>query len=240
MMTAVAQSADHSAEFDQFDEHRSGDLRNPSLLSDDLVMLSEPTGIRAEAIRKLRTRIIAQHLERGRRTLTLSSPTAGSGCSFVAANLAVAFAQIGIKVLLIDGDMRSGGLDHYFGQPGKSEGLLQYLTTSSGVPERFVNEEVLPSLSLIPAGGQAENAQELLSNDRFEALVHNCLRQFDLTIIDTPPARRYADAHRISTVARYAAIVARAHTTYFADVSELASQLAADRVSVIGTILNEF
>lgn len=222
------------------DHPQSPNGQQAHLISPDLVMLSRPSGARAEGLRQLRTRLIAQHLDCGRRTLALTSPTSDSGCSFIAANLAVGFALIGARVLLIDGDMRTEGINRYFGPSEGSRGLLQYLSSSEDGLERIVEAGAVPSLSLIRAGGRAANAQELLSGDRFERLVHDCLRQYDLTIIDTPPSKPFADAQRISAIARYNVIVARAHKSYAADVSELCRNLAADRVTVVGTILNEF
>lgn len=207
-------------------------------LSPDIVVLSQEASTAAEAIRQLRTRLVAQHLARGRRALVLCSPGPDSGCSFVAANLAVAFGQIGTRVLLVNGDLRSPGLDASFGEPGFGEGLLSHLAAEDQ-PENAPIHQIMPSLWLLPAGGSSQNAQELLATHRFELLCDRFVREFDLTIIDTPPASSFADAHRIATVIGYAAIVARSDRTYFDDVTELTKQLQADRVNVVGTILNQ-
>ena len=75
--------------------------------SDELVVINEPTSPRAEAIRLLRTQIIAQHLKVGRRGIVVVSPVEGVGCTFMAANLAAALSQVGVKTLIIDCNMRS-------------------------------------------------------------------------------------------------------------------------------------
>jgi len=204
------------------------------------VMLSDPEGIQAEAIRQLRTRLISQHTDLGRHSLTLCSPQVGSGCSSVAANLALSFAQIGLNVLIVNADLRQEGLDSLFGEIGERPGLLQYLSATDDDARRLGVYDVAPNLSLVPSGGTAANAQELLSGDRFSEFLNNTLRQFDLTIIDTPPTDNFADAQRVAAMSGYCAIVARANKTYYASVGELARQLRNDRVEVVGTILNQY
>ena len=209
-------------------------------VSSDLVMLSDPEGATAETIRQLRTRLTVQHLDRGRRTLAFCTPGAGSGCSFIVANLAVAFAQVGVRVVLVNADMRQPGLDDFFGEAGRGPGLMQYLSDQDSGLGGVTLYEILPSLNLLPSGGPAANAQELLSKPRFSMFIDQCLREFDLTLIDSPPAGLYSDAQRIATIAGFAAIVARADKTYFGDVSQLSRQLTDDRVSVVGTVLNDY
>ena len=213
---------------------------DPIAVSSDLVTLTDPGGLAAESIRQLRTRIIAQHLERGRRALAFCAPAAESGCSFVAANTAVAFAQIGIRVLFINADMRSSDSGTLFGEGREGGGLFDYLARGAKAQLPIEPFDAAPGLSLVRCGGTAANAQELLSATRFSGLLSSCLREFDLTIIDTPPANLYADAQRIAALAGYAVIVGRSNTTYFNDVSVLGRQLKADGVTVVGTILNEY
>ena len=208
-------------------------------VSADLVMLSDPGGVTAESIRQLRTRIIAQHIERGRRALAFCAPNADSGCSFIAANTAVAFAQIGTRVLFINADLRSNDQGPLFTAEEAHDGLLHYLSATRKPPEPIVEFAALPTLSLIAAGGTGENAQELLSSPRFADLISTCVREFDLTIIDTPPANLYADAQRVAALAGYAVIVGRTHKTYYNDITELGRQLTTDGVSVLGTVLND-
>jgi capsular exopolysaccharide synthesis family protein len=209
-------------------------------ISSDVVMLSDPSGATAESIRHLRTRIIAQHLEHGRRVIALCSAARGSGCSFIAANLAVAFAQAGIRVLLLNADMRDAGLDNFFGGIVEGTGLYQYLTSSNMRPDEVTETEVVSNLWFTPSGGVPPNAQELLSTHRFESFMNISMRQFDLVIVDTPPANNYADDQRISSVAGYAILVGRKNKTYTHDMTELSRQMASDRICLVGTVLNDY
>ncbi|MFZ4381983.1 MAG: hypothetical protein ACOYO0_08475 [Sandarakinorhabdus sp.] len=92
-------------------------------VSDELVVLSDPGSVRAESIRMLRTQVIAQHIKNGRRGLAVVASADGHGCSFVAANLAVAMAQVGFKILLVDANMRSPRQDQIFGLDPNAPGL---------------------------------------------------------------------------------------------------------------------
>jgi capsular exopolysaccharide synthesis family protein len=187
----------------------------------------------------MRTHIMARHLEDGRRGLAMCSASKGTGCTFMAANLAVSLAQIGIKTLLIDGDMRTPGVQSLFRPLSETGGLKQSLTTPELHSHDQIHTEVLPNLSILYAGGVADNAQELLGSAPFTALIDRCLRDFEFTLIDTPPTNRCADARRIASVVGYGVIVARRNVSFINDVAALASQLQEDGAKVIGTVLNE-
>jgi protein-tyrosine kinase len=209
-------------------------------LSSSLVTLSDPAGIESESIGALRSYLMAQHLRDGRRSLAICSPTPQAGCSFVTANLAVALAQAGMKTLLIDANLRHPALDDYFIPRSPGPGLVQLLSDDSVSFNDVITTDVIPDLSFIPAGGSASNAQELLAGPMFKRMVDTCLRDFDLTIVDTPPSTTAADARRIASVMRYALVVARKDNSYVDDLRKLVDELKADRVKVIGSFLNDY
>jgi protein-tyrosine kinase len=205
-------------------------------LHSDIVVVSEPFGVRAEAIRALRTHIVAQHLAEGRRALAVCAASLGVGCSFVAANLAVAMSQVGVKTLLIDANLRQPSIHRLIPPPRPSVGLGQSLAE---LPSGFI-EPVLDNLSVMFAGQPIANPQELLGGSVFRALMQSCLREYDLSIVDTPPANRYADARRISSVVGYSLVVARRNVSLVEDVKTLIGELTVDHAQVVGTVLNEF
>jgi capsular exopolysaccharide synthesis family protein len=202
-----------------------------------LVTLSSAPDPRADAIRALRTHVVAQHLNHGRRALAVCAASPGVGCTFIAANLAVALSQIGLKTALIDADLHTPSIGSLITPSHSGEGLAHCLA-STDVNFYQVIHEARPNLSVLLAGGVAADAQELLGGERFRDLMAMCLRDFDVTIIDTPPANRFSDARRVSTVVGYALIVAARDKTFVEDVKTLASQLQADHAHVIGTVLN--
>jgi protein-tyrosine kinase len=204
-----------------------------------VVMVADPAGATAEALRALRTRVVSQHLHAGGRALALCGPTPEVGCTFMAANLAVALAQVGTKTLLIDCDMRNPTLQEYFAVDDVGGGLHAALASGDDVND-LVKPDVHPNLDILFAGQADLAAQELLSSGRFTDLANTCLRDYDITIVDTPPANSCADGRRVSTVFGYSLIVARKNWSLVADVKTLADQLLKERVNVIGSVLNSF
>ncbi|MGI4878828.1 MAG: hypothetical protein ACRYG4_15220 [Janthinobacterium lividum] len=209
-------------------------------VSDELIVLSDPVGAKAESIRLLRTQIIAQHIKPGRRALALVAPVDGVGCSYLAANLAAALSQVGTKTLLVDANLRSPRIDQIFGLDPNGPGLSSYLGLQVARPERVVHANVLPNLSIITSGPPVARPQELLSSTRFRDGMNTLLREYDIALFDTPPANACADALTISAVIGYSMIVARRDKTFLGDVTTLAQQLVSARSSVVGSVLSEF
>ena len=203
-----------------------------------LPTLSQSPSRAAESIRTLRTHIMARHLAMGRRALAICATSAKTGCTFVAVNLAVALSQSGANTLLIDADLRNPKIHKIFGRPAP-QGLQQYLGNSNSLPDELIEYGVLPKLSLLSAGGATPNPGELLASSRLNDLMDFCVREFDATIVDTPPANTSSDIGRICSVGTYCTIVARRNRSFVSDVKLLAEQLRADGAHVIGTVLCE-
>jgi protein-tyrosine kinase len=208
-------------------------------LSPALVTLDQAVNGEAESYRALRTHIMARHVEGGRRALAVCAPTMGVGCTRVVANLAVALSQIGLKTLLIDANLRDPGLDQIFRPSRPVVGLQQCLSSDDTDYSPYTHTDVLPDLSIMFSGGTPANAQELLATDRFAQIMNFCLRDYAVTLLDTPAANRYSDAIRISTVVGYSLIVARRDKTLVNDVRTLVGQLENDRARVVGTVMIE-
>jgi protein-tyrosine kinase len=207
-------------------------------LAPSLVALDDEVNARTEAFRGLRTHIMARHVGEGRRSIVVCGPTPAVGCTFVAANLAVALSQIGVNTLLIDANLREPALDKIFRPSAPVTGLQQCLSDDDGFAQH-IQPELLSNLSVMFAGGASANPQELLASERFASLMSFCLREFDMTVVDTPAANSCSDAHRVSTVAGYSLIVARKDKTLVSDIRVLADQLENDFGRVIGTVLTE-
>jgi protein-tyrosine kinase len=205
----------------------------------DLVTLSKPKGDQAEAIRVLRTHVMAQHIERGRRSLSVCAASANVGCSYIAANLAVALSEIGIKTLLIDGDLRRPAIGELIRPSAAVVGLSECLSSGASGFDQYIQPDVIDNLSIMYSGAVPDNPQELLAAQNFESLMDSCLRDFEATIVDTSPANSCADSRRISSIAGYSIVVARRNQTMMSDVKTLIDQLRSDRATVVGTILNE-
>lgn len=204
------------------------------------VMINDPHSLEAEAIRALRTRLAAQHLREGRRSLAVCSAAADSGCTYIALNLAVAMAQAGVRTALVDANLRDPMIADLCGLPLSMPGLSEYLAHDGVAMSEIVDTELMPNLAVIGGGESPLNPQELLSGARFRGLVDQLLREYDLTIFDTAPANICTDGQRVATMAGFSLIVTRKHKSYVEDVKTLAKQLRADRSVVVGSILNSF
>lgn len=234
---SVAEAAYVSGADGQYDSDLSDAARKGGPFP---LVITDPGSIEAEAVRGLRTRIVAQHIREGRRALAVCTPSADSGCTFVASNLAVAMSQIAVKTVLVDADLRDPGVGEAFGLPDDRPGLAEYLADTSVSVDEIIHVDVVPHLSVIAAGALPPNPQELLSSTRFRTLVNQLLREFDLTILDTTPANSCTDAQRVATVAGYSLIVARKHQSFVSDVATLSRLLRADRSVIVGTVLNDY
>lgn len=204
------------------------------------VMITDPQSLQAEAIRGLRTRLVAQHLREGRRSLAICSPASGAGCTYVAVNLAVAMAQAGVRTALVDANLRTPLVADLCGLPIDMPGVAEYLANADLRLTEIADVELLPNLAVIGAGTPPDNPQELLSGSRFRGMVDQLLREFDLTIFDTPPANVCSDGQRVATLAGYTLVVCRNNESYVNDVRTLSRQLRADKSVVVGTVLNDF
>lgn len=210
------------------------------MVSNEVQMVSDPTGLQAESIRVLRTYLIAQHLSDGRRSMAVCGSATGDGSTYIAANLAVALAQTGVNTLLIDGNMRDPGCDRMFVPPAAMPGLAQSLRDPQVSPQDMIVDSGIANLSLLYSGGESADAQELLGGPVFKAFVASCVRDYEFTIVDTPAANLCADSRRIGAVMRYALVVLRRNRSYLKDARTLINELQGDRVKVIGSYLNDY
>lgn len=219
------------------------DLQEPQVrftFSDSVILFSEPAGPRAEVLRLLRTQLTERHIRLGRRAIAVCGAGTGVGVSFMATNLAVAFARAGANTLLIDANMREPAIQTFIVPDRRLPGLAQCLAGEGCGGLAAVQANVLPNLSILYSGGPEAEALEKLSGPRFQALMAMCMRDFDFVIIDTPPAGRYADVLHIAAAARHGLVVLRKHVSFLDDADTLINQLRASRAGIAGIVLNEY
>lgn len=206
--------------------------------STDLVLAYDSMHRRSEAIRALRTKLLLMR-DRSRHsgTLAVLSPCAGEGRSYLCAELAIAFAQLGRHTLLVDADLRSPRQHRLFGTHNEW-GLVQ--TLCQGEHPRLHGVHGVPYLSVLASGGTPPNPLELLSGDRFEHLLGAWQQDYEFLLIDTPPVTRYSDGLAIAALASRALIVCRAPVTSFKDLKEMTRHLAAAPTRVVGAVITRF
>jgi protein-tyrosine kinase len=209
-------------------------------ISTEIVVAYEPLDTRAEEMRALRTQLQIRWSNANvrQRVLAIASPGAGEGRSYVAANLAVAFSQLGERTLLIDADLRAPRQHLIFDVPDRV-GLSAVL---SGRADRGA---LLPvpkfgTLSLLPAGAPPPNPQELLSRHTLGGLLDELRPDFDVILFDTPPAKRYADAQSVAFRAGSVMVLARKDHTRLAATHAVVREMSNTGARVVGTVLNAF
>jgi protein-tyrosine kinase len=215
-------------------------LRGNGGISSELIVAYEPFHPCAEELRALRTQLLIRWSNSGirRRMLAVVSPGPGEGRSYVTANLAVVFSQLGQRTLLIDADLRAPRQHRIFN-------VADRIGLSSILAGRADSSAVVPipefgTLSLLPAGACPPNPQELLLRPAFAALLEELGTAFDVVLFDTPPGRLYADAQSLAFRAGSVMMLVRKDHTRFADAAGVIRDLGDAGAHVVGTVLNAF
>lgn len=206
------------------------------VLGPELVVAHEPFDTQAEVLRDLRTQLLLQWVNPERRALAIVSPGVRDGRSYLAANLAVAFAQLGENTLLIDADLRFPRQHRVFGLVN-GLGLAHVLSGRAGI-EAAERVAYFDSLSVLSAGAVPPNPLELLSRTGFRRLLEEARKNFTIIIVDTPASMRGSDAKVVSAQVDGVLMVARQNQTAIDDLERLRRAVSACNVQVIGTVLN--
>jgi len=205
----------------------------------DLTIVHDPYATRSETLRALRTELmlLAEGTHRAV-NIAVVSPLHGEGRSQLAAELAVAFAQLGRSTILVDADMRRPRLHQLFDGTDLTRGLAQAI---AGRTNPYVHDvQGMEQLHLVAAGGSAPNPLELLSDGYFRQLVDDWGSSYHFVIIDTPPVSAYADGLAVATVAGRSLVVNRAAHTPYGAMKELLRRLATADSQLLGAVLNKF
>jgi capsular exopolysaccharide synthesis family protein len=176
------------------------------------LLLTRPNAPAAEAYRALRTAIQLSAAENPLRVLLVTSPLGGDGKTTISYNLAVAFAQHGRKVLLLDSDMRKPSAHALF-RASKADGLSEVLTGGIPLSRAIRSHDYLKSLYLLPSGATPPNPAELIDSRRFDALLEEARSQFDLVLIDSRPVLMATDPVILSTKTDGTLVVLRSRKT---------------------------
>lgn len=204
----------------------------------ELVMAADPFGGQADAFRDLRSVLLIDLAPREPKSaLAVVSPELGDGKSYVAANLAVAFSQLGARTLLIDADMRAPRQHEIFAIEA-SAGLSALLAGRCGT-SAIQALAPLPGMHLLPAGALPPNPTELLQGHAFERLMADMVRSFDHVVVDTPAVRRGADARIVAAKCGTALVVARKGQSRMSALQALLASLAKGPAAVAGVLVNE-
>jgi receptor protein-tyrosine kinase len=208
-------------------------------LSDELVAAYQPFSSRVEQLRAIRSQLMLRWFDRAeeRQVLTVVGAERGEGRSYLAANLAIVFSQLGERTLLVDADMREPRQHFMF----HLENQIGFSTLLAGRSreEAIVRISDLAGLSVLPAGPTPPNPLELLNRLNFDEFMIQAKTAYDVIIVDTPAMTSGEDAAMIAVRTGAALAVARSGSTRVAAYTDLVQGLMDAGVAVVGSVLNE-
>ena len=202
-----------------------------------LVTVSDFGSASAESFRTLRTNLLFSQSIQKLHTIVITSPSPQDGKTTTAANLAVTFAQQGMRVLLIDCDLRKARLHSLFQMP-REPGFSQLLARQNGT-EEVLRSTSVDNLFLIPAGLLPANPSELLGSAIARTTIETLTKDFDIVIIDTPPVHVAADALILGSMTDGVLMVLRAGHSERDSAREALQRLSNVGAHVIGAVLND-
>lgn len=214
------------------------DANDPSL-APELIAAYQPNHPLVERLRDLRSQITSSAMTGTRKhpMVSIVSPDQGDGRSFIAGNLAILFAQLGWRTLLIDADMRNPAQHRLFRFDNRL-GLSAILAGRCGV-ECVHRVASFPFVFVLPAGPTPPNPAELLERPLFTQLLDSADTQFRAIIVDTPAGDVAADSRLIANRVGASVMVARPGHTRFRHAEDLMQSLGSDKSNVLGVVLNE-
>lgn len=216
-------------------------IRGESKVSEQVISAYVPFGPQAEAMSELRSQLMLRWFGRTSegKALAIISAERREGRSFIAANLAVSFSQLGRKTLLIDADMRNPVQHTLFSMENRSG--LSALLSDRGDMHTLIHRVLgLPGLSVLPAGAPPPNPMELLARPIYPQLLADLAFEYEVIILDSPALAEQTDAQSISAGAGAAVIVTRRGKSRISRVRSAADTVNETSATVIGTVLNDF
>jgi capsular exopolysaccharide synthesis family protein len=199
-------------------------------------VLEGEAGPVSESLRSLRTSLLLSSADNPPKALLVTSMGTKEGKSSISSCLAVSMAQNGLKVLLIDGDMRRPQLHNYFRLENQS-GLSSYLSGTAST--ELIQREVIRNLDIMICGPVPPNPAELLSAERTACLMKRSRERYDMIIVDTPPLG-VADALILSRSVDGVILLASAGETRYEMLEKGIKQLREVSAKIPGIVLNKF
>jgi capsular exopolysaccharide synthesis family protein len=197
----------------------------------------------AESFRAVLTSLLFTAEGEKCRLVTVTSPNPQDGKSTVTANLAMALAEMGRRVLLVDADLRKPK-QHVLFRLENTWGLADLLEDETAVnaypKEAFYRETEIRNLHVLPSGPPMKNVGAMVHSDRFGALLERFRAEFDYVFVDTPPVLLVSDARVIGQRSDGVILVLRAGETKQADALQVVRRLKEDGTRILGTVLNQW
>lgn len=191
---------------------------------------------RFEAVRILRTNLQFLDIDRDNKVITITSSLAGEGKSTTACNLAIALAQAGSQVALVEGDLRRPRVSEYLGIE-KSVGLTTVLVGRVSL-DSALQQAATPGLDVLASGALPPNPSEILQTNAMRSLVSELRHRYDVVLIDAPPLLPVTDASLLASISDGAILVVRHGETGLDEVRTATERLHSVGARLLGTVLS--
>lgn len=203
-----------------------------------LIVHEDPKSPVSEAYRILRTNIQFSSLDNPVKTIVITSAGPGEGKTTSIINLGIAMVQSGLKVLLIDGDLRNPQIHKILGTLNRL-GLTDVLVNEPDYKEG-VSSTYIEGLEILSAGTIPPNPSELLASNKMKQLLGGISKDYDFVLIDTPPAAVVTDASVLAAVADGTILVCASGRVPIEGAKRAKESLKNVNANIIGVILNKF
>ncbi|CAJ1316866.1 CpsD/CapB family tyrosine-protein kinase [Paenibacillus sp. PK4536] len=209
----------------------------PTTLKWPLITKENPKSLIAESYKGLRTNIDFSRLDAKVKSIIVTSATLGEGKSTTVANLAIAYAETGRSVLIIDGDLRNPAMHRIF-NISNNIGLSNVLFDKDDLSKAIQSTRTL-NLSVMTSGAVPPNPSEILGSKRMEALMEEVKSEYDLVILDTPPLLPFTDAQVATPLCEGVVMVIKAGGASRKDIVKATASLEFVGAHVLGAVLNQ-
>ncbi len=209
-----------------------------SKLDRSLFTAFRPDSLQTEAMRSLRSELQLRYFNQGAHlSLALVCADDARDLAIVSTNLAIIFAQLGVRTLLVDSNLRSPQLHTLFGLSERLPGLADHISGRVLVEPRPIPE--LGSLWLLPAGTEAPNPQELIASPSYSKRMKELTENFDVIILNTAPLNRSLDAQLVAAHAGAALVVVQKDVSHLKDIESICDNLRGFGVRMLGAVLRQ-
>lgn len=207
-------------------------------MKSELIVDQNPKSPISEAIKNIRTNLQFSSVDGDVKNILITSSTAGEGKSFISANLAIAFAKLGYKVLVVDSDLRLGRLHKVF-NVSNEEGLSNLLLTDvSKKYNSFIKKTDIENVSILTRGVVPPNPSELLASDKNKQLIKLLSKKFDYIIWDGVPIMGLTDSRIMADLVDKIVIVAAYKLTPMELLKSTNGALDNFKNKIAGVVLN--
>jgi tyrosine-protein kinase Etk/Wzc len=204
--------------------------------ADHLIAQMSPRDPVVDAYRTLRTNLQFASVDQPISALLVTSALPGEGKTLSSANIAISFAELGQRVLLIDGDLRKPKQHELFGIKS-TPGLSDYMAKNLNIGQVIYPTSV-PNLRLVPCGTIPPNPAEMIASQRMTEFLTNARMMFDMVVVDAPPLRVVTDPLLFAGKVTHVLLVVKFESTQMRDVQEAITLMRRAQTQILGALFN--